>query len=82
MTEVEKYLFDINGYIVVRDVLSEEEVAKANEAIDDHALKEVVLVMGDPRRSDATRRPVRSGLMEQPARGSATLPGDTRETPP
>lgn len=37
MTEDEKYLFDINGYIVVRDVLSEDEVAHANEAIDHHA---------------------------------------------
>ena len=37
MTEDEKYLFDINGYIVVRGVLSKEEVAKANEAIDHHA---------------------------------------------
>ena len=39
MTEDEKYLFDINGYIVVRGILSKEEVAKANEAIDHHADK-------------------------------------------
>ena len=27
MTEGEKYLFDLNGYWVIRDVLSPEEVA-------------------------------------------------------
>ena len=37
MTADEKYLFDINGYIAVRKVLSKEEVRKANEAIDKHA---------------------------------------------
>ncbi|MEC9071089.1 MAG: hypothetical protein VX938_01865, partial [Myxococcota bacterium] len=69
------------------EVKEDDEVELIFEAIDDHALKEVVLVMGDPRRSDATRRPVRSGLMEQTARGSETLlirdlamrPGDSVE---
>ena len=37
MNEDEKYLFDINGYIVVRDVLTAEQIALANEAIDRHA---------------------------------------------
>ena len=37
MTEDERYLFDINGYIVVREVLSPEEVAEANRAIDHHS---------------------------------------------
>ncbi|MDA0747143.1 MAG: phytanoyl-CoA dioxygenase family protein [bacterium] len=36
MTEDEKYLFDLNGYLVIENVLSEEEVAVANEAIDRH----------------------------------------------
>jgi hypothetical protein len=31
MTADEKYLFDLNGFIVVRNVLSPEEVAVANE---------------------------------------------------
>jgi hypothetical protein len=34
MNEDEKYLFDLNGYLVVENVLTPEEVAKANEAID------------------------------------------------
>jgi ectoine hydroxylase-related dioxygenase (phytanoyl-CoA dioxygenase family) len=34
MTEDERYLFDLNGYLVVRGVLSAEEVATANAAID------------------------------------------------
>ena len=37
MTEDQKYLFDINGYIVVRNALSAEAVALANAAIDRHA---------------------------------------------
>lgn len=37
MTEEEKYLFDLNGFIVVRGVLNEEEVESANKAIDNHA---------------------------------------------
>ena len=37
MTEEEKYLFDINGYIVVRGALSPEDIALCNTAIDRHA---------------------------------------------
>ena len=37
MNEEEKYLFDINGYVVVRDVLTADEIAAANAAIDHHA---------------------------------------------
>ncbi|SVE33642.1 uncharacterized protein METZ01_LOCUS486496, partial [marine metagenome] len=37
MTDDEKYLFDINGYLIVRDVLSSDEVARCNEAIDHHS---------------------------------------------
>ena len=36
MHEDEKYLFDINGYIVVRDALSPEDIALCNEGIDRH----------------------------------------------
>lgn len=36
MTEDEKYLFDLNGFLVVRNVLSAEDVAAANRAIDKH----------------------------------------------
>ena len=38
MNEEEKYLFDINGYIVVRDVLTADEISAANAAID-HTLQ-------------------------------------------
>ncbi len=37
MDETEKYLFDINGYIVVRNALSAEDLALANEAVDHFA---------------------------------------------
>lgn len=36
MTEDERYLFDLNGYIIVRGVLSPEEVAEVNSVIDNH----------------------------------------------
>ncbi|MYC16757.1 MAG: phytanoyl-CoA dioxygenase family protein [Gemmatimonadetes bacterium] len=34
MTDQEKYLFDLNGYLVVEDVLTPEQVHAMNEAID------------------------------------------------
>jgi len=36
MTEAEKYLFDLNGYLIVRNVLTPEEVEEANSVIDRH----------------------------------------------
>jgi hypothetical protein len=36
MNETETYLFDLQGYLVVPGVLSADEVARANEAIDRH----------------------------------------------
>ena len=39
MTEAEKYLFDVHGYLVIEGVLSPAEVAAANAAIDHHADK-------------------------------------------
>jgi ectoine hydroxylase-related dioxygenase (phytanoyl-CoA dioxygenase family) len=37
MNDQEKYLFDLTGYLVVKNVLTPEEVARCNEAIDRHA---------------------------------------------
>lgn len=37
MTEDERYLFDLNGFLIVRGVLTPDEVAEANAAIDRHA---------------------------------------------
>lgn len=34
MSEDERYLFDLNGFIIVRGVLTEEEIKLANDAID------------------------------------------------
>ncbi len=34
MTEDERYLFDLNGFIVIRNVLTPEEIKEANEVID------------------------------------------------
>jgi ectoine hydroxylase-related dioxygenase (phytanoyl-CoA dioxygenase family) len=37
MTEDDKYLFDLNGYWVIKNVLSASEVRQCNQAIDHHA---------------------------------------------
>ncbi|QHT61232.1 phytanoyl-CoA dioxygenase family protein [Paenibacillus lycopersici] len=37
MDEKEKYLFDLQGFIVIRDVLTTEQLAKLNKAIDEQA---------------------------------------------
>ena len=37
MNDDEKFLFDLKGYLVLREVLSPGEVARCNEAIDRHA---------------------------------------------
>jgi len=34
MTEAERYLFDLNGFVIIRNVLSPHEIAQANAAID------------------------------------------------
>jgi len=36
LTEDERYLFDLNGFLIVRNVLTPEEVQQANAAIDKH----------------------------------------------
>lgn len=36
ITEAERYLFDLNGYLVVRGVLTPSEISAANAAIDRH----------------------------------------------
>lgn len=36
-TDSQKYMFDLNGFILLRGVLSASEVAAANRAIDEHA---------------------------------------------
>src|SRR5690242_5501216 len=34
MTDLQRYLFDLNGFLVIEDALTAEEVAACNEAID------------------------------------------------
>ena len=54
MTEDERYLFDLNGYIIVRGVLTPEEVKMANAAIDNHAHEMI-------ERADASLRNAAEG---------------------
>ena len=49
MSEAERYLFDLNGFIIVRNVLSPSEIAACHAAIDGHADEAVP-------RSDPTLR--------------------------
>ena len=37
MTDAEKYVFDVHGYLVIEGALSPEEVAAANAAVDSYA---------------------------------------------
>ena len=57
MTESERYLFDLNGYLVVRGVLTPEQVAAANTAIDQH-LSDAV-----ERKDDALRNAVQGSSL-------------------
>ena len=41
VSDKERYLFDLNGYLVVRDVLGGEEVARLNEVLDHQGLEEL-----------------------------------------
>ena len=36
MTDVEKYLFDLRGYIVIEDVLNADQVTELNRLIDEN----------------------------------------------
>ena len=38
MTEQEKFLFDLWGYVVIENVLSADEVTSANVATDHHQI--------------------------------------------
>ena len=37
MDETEKYLFEVHGYLVIKEVLTPEQLAAANLAVDRHA---------------------------------------------
>ena len=37
MNEDEKYLFDLNGYLVLKEILNDQEVKRLNAAIDVHS---------------------------------------------
>jgi len=49
MSEAERYLFDLNGYIIIRNVLTPDQIAKAHAAIDAHISEAIP-------RSDPTLR--------------------------
>ncbi|MXZ10765.1 MAG: phytanoyl-CoA dioxygenase family protein [Gemmatimonadetes bacterium] len=55
MDVYEKYFFDVNGYLVVEDILSAEQVAALNEAID-HNRDNIRIRKGENRLSGGVGR--------------------------
>ena len=70
MSTDEKYLFDLLGFVVVRDVLSKEQLAVANAAIDSLALTQSPEYFGDSialkGENTSTRLGENESLMELP----------------
>jgi ectoine hydroxylase-related dioxygenase (phytanoyl-CoA dioxygenase family) len=68
MTDREKYLFDIQGFLVVRGFLSEKEVARLNAAFDANADRMVEdgnsYTSGSTTLAGAKRRGFFSGMLE------------------
>jgi hypothetical protein len=66
--EKEFYFWDLNGYLVIRGIMDEEWLAKANEAVDRH--QDRVVVGGELARGSVTQagtgRPLLTGLLELP----------------
>ena len=58
MDERERYFWDLTGYLVVRDVLTKDEVREANEAIDDYSKQ---LLREGMDNSDRGKRKVLGG---------------------
>lgn len=52
LTEKERYLFDLNGYLVIDDVLDDDAVAELNGLIDDRDLPEPPQDSGSARFGD------------------------------
>jgi hypothetical protein len=66
MNDKERYFWDLTGYLIVRNVLSAEEVELANEAIDKHEDQisfDQNVKEGAPALS-GTERPTLSGLLQ------------------
>jgi len=69
MSEEEKYLFDLNGFVVIRNVLSKDEVKAANDAIDRHEDDMI------ERSEDALRNAVKGTVMYGNGTGRKDLGG-------
>ena len=66
MSEIEKlqYLFDLEGYVVLNDVLSRSEVAELNRLIDEQGLSEPGLDTEGARFGSGGAGPVGPGFLE------------------
>jgi hypothetical protein len=70
MSTDEKYLFDLTGFLIVRDVLTDEQLSVANEAIDNMELQQSPEYFGDSVAlkgdNTSTRLGNTVGLLELP----------------
>ena len=68
MSHKEKYLFDLTGFLVVKDVLTAEQLKLANAAIDSMELEQSPEYFGDSEALKGANRSTRlgntTGLME------------------
>ncbi|MCI0881413.1 MAG: hypothetical protein J4O05_04840, partial [Chloroflexi bacterium] len=51
---VQKYLFDLNGYLILEDVLSQDEVSQLNRLIDEQGLPAPGLTTKEARFGSST----------------------------
>ena len=73
MNEEEKYLFDLNGYLVIKDVLASDEIALCNQSVDQHTdqirerVDELSLSGGSEPLKGITGRGDLGGMLTWPA---------------
>ena len=62
--EMERFLFDVNGYLVIEDVLSTDEAAELSRLIDEHGLPEVDQETGSGKIAGGGAGEVGAGFLE------------------
>ena len=77
MTEAEEYLFDVQGWLRIPQVLSADELVAANAAVDHHADRITIrpndLARDSPALTSTTGRGDLGGMLLTPNSGSGIL---------
>lgn len=63
VTDEDRYLFDLNGYVVFEQALTPEEVGRLNESLDEHQFEVDALTSPRPKSNGASS--VRTGVVYQ-----------------